>query len=412
MLGGGCSPCCPVDVAIGIAMRGWGPILNGWNAASYLTTRSLIEDAFGYQVHRVFADNEWTRVSSDDTDSDYYMTVEWPHARFNAASALNPPYTAKTEIYFTTSVVRIRVSITQWVNEGNGFDKTIIEYEKGRAGFWENKFSPGVYLFTPADIISFSTSQGNSLGGQYPAHSAGTSNYVAFQADAGDVAIVIAPLNVTTGSVDWPNPLTFPVEFTADGPNQLHDQRTGTLSPYEAYTNFGGVTLGFNSDAAISPSSVVCQNAGQQTFLAAAATNTGKPTLETGVYRSFGGKVNFVLLSAYWVRGGFVDAPTIVWRPPSCQPISAYPFFDGAFPWTFSVSQVLWRAFSEDGVLVIESNGFTGRTVTVPEPFDYTFPIVGLHSYPGGPLYFIGENFSGEEYTYSGTAATITIRQL
>lgn len=296
-----------------------------------------------------YKDGQWTTLFGNQwTGASFYGNVTGPIPLYltNGSSLSNVgPKTAKVEVQFSGSDVSLRLTLRQQVNKGGttsspavlATTEVVIVYKKPIEGFWNVPLSPGVYVFIPDDVISYSVTSDN-----LPASSL----------DVGKVAIVHRPIDGI--NIQWQKPLSFPVEFVVNTSQADYRNRflvcTGKDDIF--YAALDSVPIEFSNHGTI------CADASTQNLINVELTD-------------FWGGLTF------WGKLGAIRA----WRLTDGTCTNASQALSASCESSFTtltanlalqLNQVFWEAFSVGGVVAVTCNR---------NSISWPYPGFHLHNY-------------------------------
>jgi hypothetical protein len=155
MLGASCSPCCePQAGFVGLTLGGFKRFLHGYNTALSFNQLSQIPNVTPVGP---YVDDQPTALAR--ATANYYSNSSHGPACHNGSEfSFFNKICHSPLLTFTSTEVRLYLKLTVHYNDGGGSPYACeVEYRKPRASFWENKYSIGVFYFTPEDIFSFSS---------------------------------------------------------------------------------------------------------------------------------------------------------------------------------------------------------------------------------------------------------------
>jgi hypothetical protein len=149
-----CSCCAPPAGFVGLTLDGFKNFLHGYNSALSFNQLSQIPNVTPVGP---YVDDQPTALAR--ATANYYSNSSHGPACHNGSEfSFFNKICHSPLLTFTSTEVRLYLKLTVHYNDGGGSPYTCeVEYRKPRASFWENKYSIGVFLFTPADIFSFSS---------------------------------------------------------------------------------------------------------------------------------------------------------------------------------------------------------------------------------------------------------------
>jgi hypothetical protein len=152
MLGSPCSPCCPNPLEVSVTLSGWKQYLHGYNGAVSFNT---VDPASG----NPYADGQ--PYSFNIMQSPVYPATTAPEPPFTRGPRCNTESAFNILCYnpiitFTEQDVSLEMTMAVRTANSPAITCTVV-YKKQRAGFWEQKFAPGVFYFFANDLFSFSS---------------------------------------------------------------------------------------------------------------------------------------------------------------------------------------------------------------------------------------------------------------
>lgn len=345
MLGGNCSPCCtPPASFVGAAFNGWGPTFHGWNMLGKTLLITQAQSQYGISSEDFYKDNSWTLLfSGAGAVRNNPYNVAGPYPLYDAGPNGFPwantshlgPRSGKIEVRFLPSSVQLRATLQQRAGKRNSLgvidqaeSNVVLQYEKSRAGFWEEKLSSGVFVFTSSDLVNF-TATSDALP--------------VSQSHVGSIAIVQRP-SQANGQPSWSSVLDLPLRFRI---TETSSEFPYLTLPSFACTHLSGSdrnnTLFFTvADTPVdwSQTGTICQNENTTSNVYCLLATFDNTPEFYGL--TFYGKIGPATQRSQFNCGGFLNRA-------SCGFTS-----DNGVEFAFQVNQIHWEAFSNSGQLSVD----------------------------------------------------------